>query len=160
MQAPLRITRRNLPHWTMGGATYFVMFRLHGRPGQPAPLTTWERAIVAEGILFWHSAKWRVHTFTVMPDHVHLLATPCATRSGQWHALSPILHSVKSYPANTINQYRGTRGRLWQTESFDRIVRDAAEFDEKARYILNNAVKADLIADGWLYDGFWCDTDP
>jgi hypothetical protein len=44
--------RRNLPHWEMGGATYFVTFRLYGLPGQAALLTPWERAIVAEGILF------------------------------------------------------------------------------------------------------------
>jgi hypothetical protein len=48
---------------------------------------------------------------------------------------------------------------VWQHESFDRIVRDAREFREKAQYILNNAVKAGLIEDGWAYDGFWWDSD-
>jgi hypothetical protein len=38
-------------------------------------------------------------------------------------------------------------------------VRDQAEFDEKARYILNNAVKAGLVEDGWNYDGFWSESE-
>jgi REP element-mobilizing transposase RayT len=157
--APLIEKRRNLPHWEMGGATYFVTFRLYGLPGKVALLTPWERAIIAEGILFWHPVKWHVHMFTVMPDHVHLLATPCEEKPGRWYALSRILHSVKSYTANAINQHRAMQGRLWQSESFDRIVRDAAEFDEKATYIFNNAVKANLATDGWRYDGFWYSMD-
>lgn len=36
-------------------------------------------------------------------------------------------------------------------------MRDQEEFDEKAAYILNNAVKVGLAEDGWAYDGFWCD---
>jgi hypothetical protein len=54
-----------------------------------------------------------------------------------------------------INRVRGRRGALWDTESFDRVVRDQQEFDEKARCILNNAVKAGLADDGWEYDGLW-----
>ena len=51
----LRITRHHLPHWTQGGVTYFVTFRL----GDSVPLALqnqWreERAIW----LRWHPAPW------------------------------------------------------------------------------------------------------
>ena len=100
--ASLRTTQRKLPHWTMGGATYFVTFRLFGRPGGPQRLSAWERAMIGEAIRFWHPAQWHIHCYTVMPDHVHLLATPQEIRPGQWAALSRLLHSVKSY---TLSQY-------------------------------------------------------
>jgi putative transposase len=52
---------------------------------------------------------------------------------------------------------RRRSGPLWQKETYDRIMRDRQEFDEKAGYILNNAVKAGIVSDGWEYDGFWCE---
>lgn len=94
---------------------------------------------------------------TVMPDHVHIVATPLEVAKGAWFSLSSILHSVKRHAARTINMSRGTSGALWQSETFDRIIRDHVEYDKKANYILQNAVKAGLAEGGWGYDGFWCD---
>jgi len=98
-----------------------------------------------------------VHALTVMPNHVHVLATPLQQTAGAWVSLSKLVQSTKRHSAKEINAVRKTRGSLWQGEGFDRIVRDRAEFDEKARYIVNNAVKAGLAKDGWEYDGFWCE---
>jgi REP element-mobilizing transposase RayT len=112
--------------------------------------------VVRDDILFWHGSRWTVHALTVMPDHVHILASPLEMAPGRWHSLSTILRSVKCGAALKINRMRGRRGALWQAESFDRIVRDEREFDEKANYILSNAVKAELVKDGWEYDGLWC----
>lgn len=151
----LRTRYRSLPHWQSNGATYFVTFRLHGIPEHVVPLSTSERMITKDAILFWHRIKWHVHLLTVMLNHVHILATPCESTPGIWYSLSSILQSVKGYSAHSINASRNTKGRLWQSESFDRIVRDAAEFDEKATYILNNAAKAGLVADVWEYEGLW-----
>jgi putative transposase len=78
---------------------------------------------------------------------------------GRWFSLSEVLHSVKRHAARVINAQRSQTGSLWQSETFDRIVRDSDEYDEKATYVLNNAVKAGLAQIGWDYDGFWCDQD-
>ncbi|HEY7908608.1 MAG TPA: transposase [Thermomicrobiales bacterium] len=110
-----------------------------------------------QSILFWHGVRWNVHLITVMPDHAHILATPLESGGDQWFSLSVILHSIKRHSAREINKRRQRTGELWQSEAFDRIVRDSAEFDEKANYILQNAVKAGLAEDGWQYDGFWCE---
>ena len=51
---------------------------------------------------------------------------------------------------------RGTQGsNLWQDESWDRIVRDQAELEEKLNYMVENPVKKELVADGWDYDGWF-----
>ncbi|HEV7135769.1 MAG TPA: transposase [Steroidobacteraceae bacterium] len=155
----LSVRQRNLPHWELRGATYFITFRLQYPIHAYAALTQEEREVVKRAVLFWHETRWHVHILTVMPDHVHILATPSEALSGTPSTLPTILQSVKGYSARAINQIRGRKGKFWQTESFDRIVRNHAEYDEKANYILNNAAKAGLVEDCWCYDGFWYDTE-
>ena len=155
-QENLTINRRNLPHWQLGGSTYFLTFRLH--PSVRLNLSRSERAVVKKAVLHWHQIKWRVHVLTVMPDHAHVLASPLPSGSSEWYSLSGILHSVKRHSARQINLVRGRQGRLWQAETYDRIVRDEAEFDEKAQYILTNALKRGLVENPWAYDGLWCES--
>ena len=155
-QEILTIKKRNLPHWQQGGSTYFLTFRLYS--GVRPNLNMGERAVVKDAILHWHQEKWRVHVLTVMPDHAHVLATPLLSGQNEWHSLSGILHSIKRHSARRINQARRRQGKLWQAETYDRIVRDEAEFDEKAQYILTNALKRGLAEDPWEYDGFWCES--
>jgi putative transposase len=153
----LTTRRRDLPHWEMGGSAYFLAFRLHGTPGHIAPLAANERDLVKRAILSFHDRMWHVHLLTVMPDHVHILATPLAASPGKWHPHVTMLQRVKGSTAYSINALRHRSGPFWQRETFDRIVRDQQEFDEKAAYILNNAMKAGIADDGWAYDGFWCE---
>ena len=155
-QATLAIKKRNLPHWQLGGSTYFLTFRLHS--GVWPNLSVEERAVVKHSILFWHQKRWHVHVLSVMPDHAHVLASPLQSAPTEWYSLSAILHSVKRHSARRINHARGRLGKLWQSESYDRIVRDEAEFDEKSRYVLANALRRGLAEDPWKYDGFWCES--
>jgi REP element-mobilizing transposase RayT len=148
----LKITRRNLPHWQIDGRAYFVTFRL--RKGQ---LTAEERDIVLGACLHWHEKKWHLYAATVMPDHAHLLVQPLQKRPEQWFPIGEILQSVKRHSALQINTRRGRTGPLWLEESFDRIVRNEAEFREKLTYIAGNAVKNGLAHDPLEYPHFWWD---
>ena len=96
-----------------------------------------------------------MHALPVMPDHVHLLATPRTTTPGHWHSLPQTLRGIKAYSATRVNRLRGERGALWQEESYDHIVRSAREFDQKLTYLLENAYRAGLVADLWDWDGLW-----
>jgi putative transposase len=154
----LIIHRRRLPHWQIGGLTYFVTFHLRAaeaRVGAPRPLSAPERAIVRDSLLFWHRSRWTLHALTVMPDHVHLLATPLQSAPGEWHSLPQVVRGAKSYSASRINRGRGEKGALWQHEGYDRIVRSDREFDQKLTYLLENAHQAGLVADLWDWDGLW-----
>ena len=55
-----------------------------------------------------------------------------------------------------LTSARGEQGSLWQDESYDRIVRDEAEFLEKWQYIRNNPLKEGLASYPedypWLYE--------
>jgi len=136
----ITIHERNLPHWQQGGRTYFVTFRV-----KEGELTDAERQIVLDSCFHWNGSRADVHLVTVMPDHVHVLLTPREQSPGEWWPLQELMQSIKGTTARTINQARGADGALWQSEYFDRIVRDKDEFFEKCRYMLNNPVKAGLV---------------
>lgn len=153
VQSELFVSRRNLPHWELGGSTYFVTYRC--APG--VSLDGEDKTIVLDNWRHWHGEKYLLHAAVVMLDHVHVLITPLkAQASGlchqNWIPLAEILHTNKSFTAHQINKAKGYRGKVWQDERFDRIVRDEAEFLEKWNYIANNPVKAGL-GEGysWLF---------
>jgi REP element-mobilizing transposase RayT len=131
----------------MGGSTYFITFRLQSGSLSPA-----ERRHVIEACLFWHKRRAIVHLVTVMPDHVHLLLTPLKQADGTWPSLAKLLHSIKSYSSKQIQSERGGRGQLWQSEYFDRLMRDENEFREKWNYMLANPIKAGLADRPWDYE--------
>ncbi len=125
----LRVTRRNLPHWQQGGATYFITFRV-----KQGKLSAQERKIVLDACLFWHNRKWDLDAVVVLLDHVHLLARPLPCGKNRWYSLGEVLHGVKSFTAHQINRRRKRTGSIWLDESYDRMVRDEAEFKEKLFY--------------------------
>jgi REP element-mobilizing transposase RayT len=83
-----------------------------------------------------------------MPNHVHVVLTPFPNRTG-----SEILHSWKSYTATTINRLTGRTGQLWQTESFDHVVRNEEALARFIEYVEQNPVVAGLCrrAEDWPF---------
>jgi putative transposase len=86
----------------------------------------------------------------VMPDHTHLILKP---RSG--YNLSRITKGTKGVSAHCVNASRGATGSIWQDESWDRILRDFEELDEKLQYMIDNPVKKGLAGNGEEYDGWY-----
>ncbi|MBZ5723704.1 MAG: transposase [Acidobacteriia bacterium] len=81
---------------------------------------------------------FQLHAFVVMPNHVHLLMTPLV-------AVSQVMQSLKRFTAREGNRILGLTGQpFWQDESYDRLVRNDAEFARIADYIERNPVKAGL----------------
>ena len=141
----LRRTRRRLPHWRLPGATYFITFRLLS--GQLSPE---ERKLVLEHLLSGDPAFYSLIAAQVMPDHAHMLLCPNPARS-----LSQIMKGIKGVTARKLNKNRGTKGRVWQDEYFDRIVRDNSELMEKLQYMFHNPLGRGLVEDPLDYDGWY-----
>ncbi len=116
-----------------------------------------ERLLVRNEVLRWHNRAWAVHAVSVMPDHVHILATPSEASPGEWYALPEIIRRVKGRAAYEINKLRGRQGPLWLIESYDRIIRSGRDFDEKFGYIQSNAGVKGLTGPLDEYDDFWCE---
>src|SRR5437867_6066800 len=95
--------------------------------------------MVQQGLLFFDGDRYGLHSWVVMPNHVHALFTP----RGPWE-LSDVLHSWKSFTSKECNKILRRRGVFWQKENFDRYVRDDRHYENAVAYIENNPVKAGL----------------
>ena len=76
--------------------------------------------------------------FVVMPNHVHLLATPALALP----KLTKSLKGITSKRANTILAMTGSC--FGQEESYDHLVRNEREFEKIRSYIEENPVRAGL----------------
>ena len=143
----LQIKRRHLPHWTLKGATYFVTFRT-----AKGEISIEEQKLVLKHTIDGNEKFYTLIAAIVMPDHIHLLLTPIVG-----YNLSRIMKNIKGVSARQLNVKRGETDRstdpIWQDESFDRIIRNQNELDEKLNYMLNNPVKKALTETPWDYHG-------
>ncbi len=148
-QATKGIFRKdNLPHIQVPGATYFITFRTHDF----RELSPYARTLALNAVRHWDNQRWKLFSAVVMPDHVHIIAKPLPKQGDQYWDLSEILHSIKSFSANKINELEEKTGSsVWQTESYDRIIRDVHELLTEITYIHYNPVKAHLVKKGEEY---------
>jgi REP element-mobilizing transposase RayT len=102
-------------------------------------------AIVAATMQRRDSASYLLHSWVVMPNHVHVLFSP----SGG-HSLAATVGAWKRFSATRIHKAAGTSGPLWQKDYFDRSIRDWDHFCNVARYIRRNPVKAALPQGNFL----------
>ena len=148
----LIIKRRNLPHWTLEGAIYFVTFRL--RVG----VLSWPEQWIAFNHIIQGDGRFHILiAAVVMPDHVHLIFKPLKAFS-----LSRIMKGIKGVSARLVNKSRNSRGPLWQDESYDRIMRNVDELYQKIGYMYYNPVRAELVENPdeypfWYFDEDWVD---
>jgi REP-associated tyrosine transposase len=92
-----------------------------------------------------------LHSYSVMPNHVHLLITPKLP-------VRQITRGIKGTTGQGANEILGRTGQpFWQDESFDHWVRDEGQFWRLKRYIERNPVKARLITkpEAWRWSSAW-----
>jgi REP element-mobilizing transposase RayT len=95
--------------------------------------------VVADSLLHFDGARYHVHAWVIMPNHVHVLTTPL-----EGWALSAIVHTWKSFTARMANRLLGRDGTFWYHDYFDRAIRNERHLGEVVRYIEYNPVKAGL----------------
>ena len=91
-----------------------------------------------------------------MPDHVHLICRPLRDENGSI-SIPEITRTIKSESAHRINKALARTGRVWQDESFDHILRGDESLRKKVLYILENPVRAGLVACPAEYRWLWWD---
>ncbi len=103
-------------------------------------------AMVSDAFRFFDNKRYLLHSWVIMPNHVHLLLS-----LGESQTLSEIISSWKRFTATQIHRKTGASGSLWQKDYFDRI-RDWNHFANVARYIRRNPVKAKLRDNEFLLE--------
>lgn len=91
------------------------------------------RKIVEDALLFFDGKRYDLVAFVVMPNHVHILM-----RIKEGNELTEIMRSIKSFTAKSINKNENRTGPVWQSESYDRLIRDQKHFENIVRYIIAN----------------------
>ncbi|MGH7813493.1 MAG: REP-associated tyrosine transposase [Candidatus Binataceae bacterium] len=134
----LAVSHRNLPHLEASGATYFTTFRCR----HAVNLAPQARDIVMAVFRACNGKTIELDAAVVMPDHVHAIFRLAGSAK-----LSEVLRQIKGLTARRINQsLGGTGSSLWLDESFDHIIRQEDEWQEKIEYIRNNPVKRKLVS--------------
>jgi len=133
---------RPFPSAITSGQAFVAMDRLldQARTG-PVYLRRPEIAKLLVDVIHYQACSlghYELHSYVVMPNHVHLLVTPRVP-------VSRLTHSLKRFTAKEGNRILGLTGKpFWQDESYDRLVRNDEEFQRIARYIEWNPVKSGL----------------
>jgi REP element-mobilizing transposase RayT len=111
---------------------------------------------VLESCLHDNGTKIDLRVAVVMPDHVRLIFTPLIdyARMEMW-SLTGIMDAIKGASAHKVNAALGRKGKVWQTESFDHVLRSSEGLDAKIQYVLENPVRRKLVQRWSEYPWIW-----
>ena len=123
------------------------------------PLWLKEEAIaaqVAESLHHRDGKVYRLDSFSIMPNHVHVVFKPLPVTQTvslrrrddfdiAYHSLASIMQSLKGFTAFKANRLLAREGEFWAHESYDHYIRDAEEWESIRAYVLNNPVKAGYV---------------
>jgi len=119
---PKAFYRRKLPHLQRDGKPHFLTFCTHQRWILPEAA----RDVALGCCLHDINIKIDISAVVVMPDHVHMIFTPLVNeQAGEVYTLREIMDAIKGASAHKINRQLGRTGKLWQTESYDRVLRSS-----------------------------------
>lgn len=109
---------------------------------------------LAKSLMYFDQQRVAVGDWIIMPNHVHAILQPF-----DGHELEDIVGSIKQWTSRLIRTWlesqpvadqpvgpEYSRERLWQQETYDRIIRDHEELLRFRRYIAMNAPQAHVPA--------------
>ena len=103
-------------------------------------------AIVGDSLRHFDGQRYLLLDFVVMPNHMHLLASfpdeeTMLTQCESW----------KHFTATHINRRLNQKGRFWQQDGFDHLVRSEEQFRYLRAYIADNPARARLRAGEFIH---------
>ena len=97
--------------------------------------------LVEKALHHFDGVRYRLLSWVVMPNHVHVLIDPL-----EGWALERIVHSWKSFTAHEANRILGRQGDFWQHDYWDRFIRGPDHLRRAIEYIHANPVRAGLVS--------------
>jgi hypothetical protein len=144
-----KIWRGRLPHWRADDVTYYVTFK-HSRA-----LTEPERHLLLAALCRPEGRRWDLIILCVLPEKTELMFRVHQGPTGETYELSDIVEKAKTRVGRKIIKATGERFPPFYGESYDRIVRDDAELEERWMAILGSPVEHELTEEpeeyAWLY---------
>ncbi len=146
--------RQYLPHYRSPGAIYHCRFSLDSKDKSLWLTDDWMFEIIEDSILTEHKKQSLIHAYVIMADHTHVLIQPLPKQNNrlawcdyrEFYHLEHIAGRIKGRSSYRINRRIGRNGKLWQDESYDRVIRGGADLEETIDYIHHNPVRWELVS--------------
>ncbi len=103
------------------------------------------RQFLIDSINYYDGERFLVLAYVIMPNHVHML---CVAIDG--YGIDETISSMMRFSATGINRHLGRKGKLWQSEPFDSLVRNPLHYNHCLEYIRHNP---DHLPPGWYAFG-------
>jgi putative transposase len=98
--------------------------------------------LVEGALLHFDGTRYRLLAWCIMPNHVHVLIETVAG-----HPLPDVVQAWKGYMGSAANRLLGRKGPFWQSDYFDRYMRNERHVAATVEYIEQNPVKAGLVSE-------------
>ncbi|MFN3728519.1 MAG: hypothetical protein ACK4XJ_02250 [Fimbriimonadaceae bacterium] len=132
-----RMWRGRLPHWRADHETYFVTFRYR------RPLSDAERTLLIRALLTTSRRGLELHAIAVMAEEAQLIFEVAKNDL----ELSDSIEAAKRKAGKQIIKGTGERFPPFYAESFDRIIRDEAEYETLWLTLVDLPVAAEEVDD-------------
>ena len=96
-------------------------------------------SLVQNELIRKHAGSYKLIDWVIMPNHVHVLV-----RLLNGYSLTPVVQRWKGASAVHINRHLNRSGKLWESDYYDRCIRDMDHYHDSIAYIRNNPMKAGL----------------
>lgn len=111
-----------------------------------------ERALLLKQLVRPDGRQWNLVIACVLPEATEIIFVVRETISGEVYELSNIVEKAKARTGREIIRNTGERFPPFYGESYDRILRDPAELEDKWTAILESPVSAGLVEDPGDYE--------
>ncbi|MCC7102763.1 MAG: hypothetical protein IT206_06775 [Fimbriimonadaceae bacterium] len=142
-----KIWRGRLPHWRADNVTYYATFRHRRELGES------DRNLLLRALL--KPTKWDLLAVCVLPGATEMLFTVKYAPSGEPYELSEVIEKAKQKAGKEIIKRTGEKWPPFYTESYDRIIRDSDELEERWLALLASSVELELAEEPEEYDGLY-----
>ena len=140
--------RRKLPHIRIPGGIYHVRLRIHSSFSYLK--SDLDFKIIEDALMFVHKKSCILLAYVIMPNHTHMVIQPLPTKASwsawcdytEQHRVEDILGSIKKFSARRINlRHLRTGEPFWESECFDRVMRNEDDLEKVIDYIHGNPVR-------------------
>ena len=97
--------------------------------------------LLRDTLFHFQGRRYMVLAVGIMPNHVHVAFQVC-----EGVRMEDVVQGWKSVSAHRVNRLLRRSGDLWMPDYYNRMFRDAGEFENQVRYVLGN----DMV---WSWDG-------
>ena len=104
--------------------------------------------------------RWDLQIACVLPERTDLIFRVLEAPSGEPYELSEIVEKAKTKAGKLIIKKSGERFPPFYAESYDRIIRDEAELEQRWEEIFDSPIQLELVEDPDEYPTLWVSGAP